>query len=41
MKGREGGRDHFAVVNDDSLFVTEDGIGTTWRVTYQGSARSH
>ena len=30
-----------AVANDGSLFVTEDGNGTVWRVTYQGSvARS-
>ena len=29
-----------AVANDGSLFVTEDGGGTIWRVTYQGSARS-
>jgi glucose/arabinose dehydrogenase len=29
-----------AVANDGSLFVTEDGSGTIWRVTYQGSARS-
>jgi len=30
-----------AVANDGSLFVTEDGSGTIWRVTYQGRARSH
>jgi glucose/arabinose dehydrogenase len=29
-----------AVANDGSLFVTEDGNGTIWRVTYQGSAPS-
>jgi glucose/arabinose dehydrogenase len=29
-----------AVANDGSLFVTEDGNGTIWRITYQGSARS-
>jgi glucose/arabinose dehydrogenase len=29
-----------AVANDGSLFVTEDGNGTVWRVSYQGSARS-
>ena len=29
-----------AVGNDGSLFVTEDGSSTIWRVTYQGSARS-
>ena len=29
-----------AVANDGSLFVTEDGNGTIWRVAYQGSARS-
>jgi glucose/arabinose dehydrogenase len=29
-----------AVANDGSLFVTEDGNGTIWRVSYQGSARS-
>ena len=28
-----------AVANDGSLFVTEDGNGTIWRVTYQGSSR--
>jgi len=28
------------VANDGSLFVTEDGSGTIWRVAYQGSARS-
>jgi glucose/arabinose dehydrogenase len=27
-----------AVANDGSLFVTEDGNGTIWRVTYRGSA---
>ena len=26
-----------AVGNDGSLFVTEDGNGTIWRVTYQGT----
>jgi glucose/arabinose dehydrogenase len=30
-----------AVANDGSLFVTEDGSGTIWRVTHQGRARSH
>src|SRR3982074_982981 len=30
-----------AVANDGSVFVTEDGSGTIWRVTYQGRARSH
>jgi glucose/arabinose dehydrogenase len=29
-----------AVANDGSLFVTEDGNGTIWRVAYQGGARS-
>jgi len=29
-----------AVANDGSLFVTEDGNGTIWRVTYKGSAPS-
>ena len=29
-----------AVANDGSLFVTEDGSGTIWRVAYQGTARS-
>jgi glucose/arabinose dehydrogenase len=29
-----------AVGNDGSLFVTEDGNGTIWRVSYQPSARS-
>jgi glucose/arabinose dehydrogenase len=29
-----------AVANDGSLFVTEDGSGTIWRVTYQGKAPS-
>jgi glucose/arabinose dehydrogenase len=29
-----------AVANDGSLFVTEDGSGTIWRVTYQAGARS-
>ena len=29
-----------AVANDGSLFVTEDGSGTVWRVTYRGSAPS-
>jgi glucose/arabinose dehydrogenase len=29
-----------AVANDGSLFVTEDGTGTIWRVAYQGSAPS-
>ena len=29
-----------AVANDGSLFVTEDGNGTIWRITYQGNARS-
>jgi glucose/arabinose dehydrogenase len=29
-----------AVANDGSLFVTEDGNGTIWRVSYHGSARS-
>jgi glucose/arabinose dehydrogenase len=29
-----------AVANDGSLFVTEDGNGTIWRVSYRGSARS-
>jgi len=29
-----------AVAKDGSLFVTEDGNGTIWRVAYQGSARS-
>jgi glucose/arabinose dehydrogenase len=29
-----------AVANDGSLFVTEDGNGTIWRVSYQGSNRS-
>src|ERR1700676_1488672 len=28
-----------AVANDGSLFVTEDGNGTIWRVTYQGSPK--
>jgi len=28
-----------AVANDDSLFVTEDGNGTIWRVSYQGSSK--
>jgi glucose/arabinose dehydrogenase len=28
-----------AVGNDGSLFVTEDGNGTIWRITYRGSAR--
>ena len=28
-----------AVANDGSLFVTEDGNGTIWRITYRGSAR--
>jgi glucose/arabinose dehydrogenase len=26
-----------AVATDGSLFVTEDGSGTIWRVTYQGN----
>src|SRR5205807_183890 len=30
-----------AVANDGSLFVTEDGSGTIWRVSYHGAARSH
>jgi glucose/arabinose dehydrogenase len=29
-----------AVANDGSLFVSEDGNGTIWRVTFQGSAQS-
>jgi glucose/arabinose dehydrogenase len=29
-----------AVANDSSLFVTEDGNGTIWRVSYQRSTRS-
>ena len=29
-----------AAANDGSLFVTEDGNGTIWRVSYRGSARS-
>ena len=29
-----------AVANDGSLFVTEDGSGTIWRVAYQGSVTS-
>ncbi|MDB4888501.1 MAG: repeat containing protein [Gemmatimonadetes bacterium] len=29
-----------AVANDGSLFVTEDGNGTIWRVSYKGSAPS-
>jgi glucose/arabinose dehydrogenase len=29
-----------AVARDGSLFVTEDGNGTIWRVTYRGSARA-
>jgi len=29
-----------AMANDGSMFVTEDGSGTIWRVTYRGSARS-
>lgn len=29
-----------AVANDGSLYVTEDGNGTIWRVSYRGSARS-
>ena len=29
-----------AVANDGSLFVTEDGGGTIWRVTYRGGAQS-
>jgi glucose/arabinose dehydrogenase len=29
-----------AVANDGSLFVTEDGGGTIWRVTYHGGAQS-
>jgi glucose/arabinose dehydrogenase len=29
-----------AVASDGSLFVTEDGSGTIWRVAYQGSPRS-
>jgi glucose/arabinose dehydrogenase len=29
-----------AVAHDGSLFVTEDGSGTIWRVTYQGHASS-
>jgi glucose/arabinose dehydrogenase len=29
-----------AVANDGSLFVTEDGNGTIWRVSYHGRARS-
>jgi glucose/arabinose dehydrogenase len=29
-----------AVANDGSLFVTEDGNGTIWRVSYHGNARS-
>lgn len=29
-----------AVAHDGSLFVTEDGNGTIWRVSYHGSARS-
>jgi glucose/arabinose dehydrogenase len=29
-----------AVANDRSLFVTEDGSGTIWRVSYHGSAWS-
>jgi glucose/arabinose dehydrogenase len=29
-----------AVANDGSLFVAEDGNGTIWRVTYQGTAPS-
>jgi glucose/arabinose dehydrogenase len=28
-----------AMANDGSLFVTEDGNGTIWRVTYRGKAR--
>ena len=28
-----------AVANDGSLFVTEDGNGTVWRISYHGSAR--
>jgi hypothetical protein len=28
------------VANDGSLFVSEDGNGTIWRVTFQGSAQS-
>jgi glucose/arabinose dehydrogenase len=28
-----------AVANDGSLFVTEDGNGTIWRVTYHGSPK--
>jgi glucose/arabinose dehydrogenase len=28
-----------AVANDGSLFVTDDGNGTIWRVTYQGSPK--
>jgi glucose/arabinose dehydrogenase len=28
-----------AVANDGSLFVTEDGNGTIWRVSYRGNAR--
>jgi len=30
-----------AVSKDGSLFVTEDGSGTIWRVTYQGTDQSH
>jgi glucose/arabinose dehydrogenase len=29
-----------AVAKDGSLFVTEDGNGTIWRVTYRGGAPS-
>ncbi len=28
-----------AVAKDGSLFVTEDGTGTIWRVSYQGTTR--
>jgi len=28
-----------AVANDGSLFVTEDGNGTIWRVTYHSKGR--
>jgi glucose/arabinose dehydrogenase len=29
-----------AVAHDGSLYVTEDGNGTIWRVSYRGTARS-
>jgi glucose/arabinose dehydrogenase len=35
-----GGRSLRVVALDGSLFVTDDGNGTIWRVSYHGNARS-